>query len=64
MALDVAGLGVVAQDPGPTAIRRRLEQTARDIGAAGYDRRYGFGLIDAAAATARPQYATPVRSSG
>ena len=40
----------------PTAgeIERRLEQTARDLGAVGYDRRYGWGLVDAGAATRAP----------
>lgn len=36
--------------PSPARVERRLEQTARDLGPAGYDRRYGWGLIDAAAA--------------
>jgi serine protease len=36
----------------PTAdgVQRRMEQTARDLGAPGYDGAYGFGLLDAAAA--------------
>ena len=34
-------------------IERRLEATARDLGPPGYDTRYGAGLVDAAAATAR-----------
>lgn len=36
--------------PSPARVERRLEQTARDLGPPGYDRRYGWGLIDAAAA--------------
>jgi serine protease len=38
--------------PSPAAIRRRITDTARDAGPAGYDSRYGFGLVDAAAALA------------
>lgn len=34
----------------PAAIELRLERTARDLGPLGYDRRYGSGLIDSAAA--------------
>ncbi|HEX8648228.1 MAG TPA: S8 family serine peptidase [Thermoleophilaceae bacterium] len=36
----------------PTAVQERLQATARDIGAPGYDKRYGHGLLDAAAAVA------------
>ena len=36
--------------PAPAAVQQLIEQTARDIGPAGYDIRYGHGLIDAAAA--------------
>ena len=36
----------------PVAVQRRLQATARDIGAPGYDKRYGHGLLDAAAAVA------------
>lgn len=52
-ALIVAS-GVLGANPSPLRIERRLESTARDLGAAGYDPRYGWGLVDAAAATARP----------
>jgi len=38
--------------PTPTAVKQRLEATARDLGAPGYDTRYGHGLLDAAAAVA------------
>jgi serine protease len=47
----VIASGVLGADPSPDAIERRLETTARDLGAPGYDRRYGYGLIDAGAAT-------------
>jgi serine protease len=48
----VVASGVLGPDPSPDAIEQRLEQTARDLGAPGYDPRYGWGLVDAAAATA------------
>jgi len=47
----VIASGVLGPDPTPQAVERRLEATARDLGPAGYDTRYGFGLIDAARAT-------------
>ena len=34
------------------AVEQRLKDTARDLGPAGYDRRYGAGLLDAGAALA------------
>jgi serine protease len=49
-ALIVAS-GVIGSDPSPAQIERRLKSTARDLGARGYDTRYGAGLVDAAAAT-------------
>ena len=39
--------------PTPAAIEQRLKATARDLGAPGYDTTYGWGLLDAGAATAR-----------
>jgi len=47
----VIASGIVGNDPTPGQVERRIEQTARDLGASGYDRRYGWGLVDAAAAT-------------
>jgi serine protease len=47
----VIASGVLGPDPTPDAIERRLETTARDLGPAGYDTLYGYGLIDAAKAT-------------
>jgi serine protease len=38
--------------PSPAAVRRRIMDTARDLGPAGYDSRYGAGIVDAAAALA------------
>ena len=37
-------------DPSPAAVEKRLKASARDIGATGWDPRYGWGLLDAAAA--------------
>jgi serine protease len=47
----VIASGVLGADPTPSAVERRLETTARDLGEPGYDTRYGYGLIDAARAT-------------
>jgi serine protease len=38
--------------PTPNQVEARLEQTARDLGPPGYDTRYGYGLIQPAAALA------------
>jgi serine protease len=43
--------GALGPNPAPEAILSRLEQTARDLGAPGYDSTYGWGLVDATAAT-------------
>jgi serine protease len=51
------GAKVLGAKPTPSAVASRLEQTARDLGAPGPDRYYGWGLIDAAAAMQPP--ATP-----
>lgn len=48
----VIASGVIGPRPTPKAIEDRLEATARDLGAPGYDERYGAGLVDAAKATA------------
>lgn len=48
----VLASGVLGPDPTPAAVKTRLEATARDLGVPGPDRRYGAGLLDAAAATA------------
>lgn len=45
--------GVIGKHPSPRALEARLKSTARDLGPAGYDSRYGSGLIDAAKATTR-----------
>lgn len=48
----VIASGVIGAHPSPDALTRRLEQTARDLGPVGYDSQYGWGLVNAAAATA------------
>jgi serine protease len=40
----------LGRNPSPAEIIHRLESTARDLGQPGFDRRYGYGLVDAAAA--------------
>ncbi len=52
--------GAIGRDPSPARLSAHLAATARDLGAPGVDERYGAGLVDAAAATARRR----VRSSG
>jgi serine protease len=47
----VIASGVIGRHPSPKAIQARLETTARDVGAPGPDLRYGWGLVDAGAAT-------------
>jgi serine protease len=47
----VIASGLLGPNPTPAAIERRLELTAHDLGAPGRDQHYGWGLIDAAAAT-------------
>jgi serine protease len=47
------GAGVIGQRPSPAAIEQRLTATSRDLGPPGYDTTYGWGLLDATAATAR-----------
>jgi serine protease len=46
----IIATGRLGANPGPDAVEHRLEETTRDLGPPGYDDRYGFGLIDAAAA--------------
>lgn len=43
--------GKLGPNPTPEAIVDRLERTARDLGPPGYDSTYGWGLVDATAAT-------------
>jgi serine protease len=46
----VIASGRLGRDPSARAVERHLERTARDLGPRGFDRRYGHGLVDAAAA--------------
>jgi len=46
----VIASGVLGRNPSPDAVKARIEDTARDLGAPGFDHRYGHGLIDAEAA--------------
>jgi serine protease len=50
----VIATGVAGRRPSPDAVEKRLEATARDLGTPGYDARYGYGLLNAAAATQPP----------
>jgi serine protease len=50
-ALVIAG-GVLGPNPTPAQLIARIERTARDLGSTGYDEHYGWGLVDAGAATA------------
>jgi serine protease len=47
------GTHLLGPKPTPDQVEQRLEATARDLGPAGYDTTYGWGLLDATAATAR-----------
>jgi serine protease len=40
----------LGEHPTPAAVEDRIEQTSRDLGKPGYDSRYGWGLVNAAAA--------------
>jgi serine protease len=50
----VIASGVLGADASPARVAERLTQTARDLGAPGYGIRYGWGLVNAAAATTAP----------
>jgi serine protease len=51
----VAGLLVSAGVTDPNTVREAIQNTARDVGAAGWDSTYGWGIVDAnAALTYRP----------
>jgi serine protease len=51
-ALAIAS-GAVPRNWTPASLTAHLERTARDLGKKGHDSRYGYGLVDGAAATAR-----------
>lgn len=46
----VIASGILGKNPDPDTLQGRLEATAKDLGAPGYDQHYGYGLLDAAAA--------------
>jgi serine protease len=50
----VIASGVLGSHPAPAEIVKRLEQTATPLGGAVPNHDYGYGLINAAAATSRP----------
>jgi serine protease len=47
----VIASGLLGANPSPAAIERRLERTATDLGPVGHDPRYGYGRLNAGAAT-------------
>jgi serine protease len=49
----VIATGVVGENPAPATLQRHLQRTARDFGPSGADSLYGWGLLDAAQATAK-----------
>ena len=53
------GARTLGERPAPETLATRLESTARDLGQPGYDQLYGWGLLNAAAATAPPPTPTP-----
>jgi serine protease len=53
------GARTLGTRPAPAAIKSRLETTSRDLGPPGYDQLYGWGMLDAAAATAPPAPPAP-----
>jgi serine protease len=48
----IIGTGILGPDPSPEALGQRIQSTARDLGPPGYDITYGYGLLNAGAATA------------
>jgi serine protease len=56
----VIASGVLGHHPSPDAILKRLEATAQTLGTSKPNVNYGYGLVDAGAATA--PIATPARS--
>jgi serine protease len=50
----VIASGVIGRRPTPDQVLARLEQTAQTLGGAKPNSDYGYGLLDAAAATAPP----------
>ncbi len=52
IAAMVIATGRIGRKPSPSAVRRHIMRTARDLGPTGLDSFYGAGLVDAAAALA------------
>jgi serine protease len=48
----------VGDQPTPNQVQAHLQATARDLGKAGFDARYGWGLVDAARALRCPAFTT------
>jgi len=48
----IIGSRLLGERPSPDAIQQRIQSTTRDLGSPGYDSVYGWGLLNAAAATA------------
>lgn len=57
-ALAIASRAIGA-DPSPRLVEQRLRRSSRDLGPKGYDTTYGWGLVNAAAATARGRAQRP-----
>jgi serine protease len=46
----------LGDNPSPSAVQAQIQGTARDLGQPGFDSRYGWGLVDAAAALRCPAF--------
>jgi serine protease len=58
----VIASGVLGPDPTPDQILARLEQTARPLGEGSPSTYYGYGLVDAGAATSASPDASATRA--
>jgi len=52
LAALIIASGRLGPQPTADAVLARIDSSARDIGPPGYDKRYGHGLVNAAAAVA------------
>jgi serine protease len=59
----VIASGVIGRRPTPDQILARLESTAQPLGGSVPNQNYGFGLVDAGAATAPPPKPVPARGT-
>jgi serine protease len=57
----VIASGVIGRHPTPDQVLSRLEQTAQTLGGSKPNTNYGYGLVDAGAATAPVAAAAPAR---